>query len=367
MKIENLIRKEVQSLKPYVPSEVAEEVMKELNLNEVINLSTNESVLGPSAIVQEALKQALISIHQYPDGLCTKLRKDIASILELDADMIIITNGGDELLYLLGSTFLNFGDEVIVGEYGFKTYESVTILNGGKLIRVPFQKRRYDLAEISNKVTKKTKIIFLCNPHNPNGTIFTHKELENFLSMIPQNVLIVLDEAYADFVEDHNFPDSIKLIQENKYFLLVLRTFSKIGGMAGLRIGYGLASGEIINVLKKVQPPYSVNYLAQIAAKAFLTDTAYRQSIIQTNKEGKYFLYREFDRLQLSYIPSEANFIFVNLGCDADSICSKLMSKGILVRSGKIWGCPTYIRVTIGTEGQNHKFISTLEKILAEQ
>ncbi len=366
MNIENLLRKEVQFIEAYIPSKVTEEIKKELNLDNIINLSTNESVLGPSPIARDALKGALNSIHQYPDGSCSLLRKEIASFLGLDADMVIITNGGDELLYLLGNTFLSSGDEVIVGEYGFKTYESVTVLNGGKLIRFPFRNNCCDFKEIKNKVTEKTKIIFLCNPHNPNGTIFTHKELKDFLGIIPPHILIVLDEAYADFVESKEFPDSIGLLKDKQYCLIVLRTFSKIGGMAGLRVGFGLANPKIIEALKKVQPPYSVNSLAQIAARAFLKDDAYRKKLIKTNKQGKKFLYQQFERLNLSYIPTEANFIFVDLQRDADTICSKLMSRGILVRSGKIWGCPTYVRVTIGSERQNYQFISTLEKILGE-
>ncbi len=364
--LENLVKKEVLSLDAYVPSKTREEVKQDIEFKEVINLATNESVLGPSALVQEAIKSALPVIHQYPDGSSSLLRKEIASHLGINPQMLIITNGGDELIYLLGNSFITPGDEVIMGEYGFKTYENATTINGGKLIMVPFQKRKHDLPAMASAVSNKTKMIFLNNPHNPNGTIFTHKELRNFLKKIPQNIIIVLDEAYCDFVENQEFPDSIKLLREDDHYLVVLRTFSKIGGMAGLRIGFGIAPEEIIYYLKKIQPPYSVNCLAQVAARAFLADEGYREKLLQNNREGKAFLYQQFDRLKLSYITTEANFIYLDMKKDAEVITDKLMEKGIIVRSGKLWGCDTFLRITIGTQKQNQQLIYALENILLE-
>ncbi len=366
MVIEDLVRKEVKLLKPYEAGQSVEDVKKKLGLTDVINLSTNESVLGPSPAVKEALKSALIDIHRYPDGSSGLLCKELADQYAVNPDMVIVTNGGDELLYLLGSCFVSPDDEVVMGEYGFKTYESSGELFGGRLIKVPLKNQHLHLVEIARKVTEKTKLIFLCNPYNPNGTIFTHHDLDQFLHNIPVNLIIVMDEAYSDFVESKDFPDSIKLIREGNHHIIVLRTFSKIGGMAGLRVGFGIAQKELIDCLKKVQPPYSVNCLAQTAARAFLSDDNYRERLLENNRRGKEFLYGKFKQLNLSYVPTEANFIFVNLEMDADLICKRLIVEGIIVRSGKVWGCDTYIRVTIGTREQNQQLINALQKILID-
>lgn len=364
MIIKDLVRKEVKLLEAYIPGQSVEDVQKRLGLAEVINLSTNESVLGPSTVVKESLKSALSDIHRYPNGSSLPLREDLASQYGINPDMIIITNGGDELLYLLGSCFVSPDDEVIIAEYGFKTYEIASELFGGKMILVPLKNQHLNLEEMARKVTEKTKIIFLCNPHNPNGTIFTHHDLEQFLNNIPLHAIVMLDEAYSDFVESQDFPDSIKLIKESHHHIIILRTFSKIGGMAGLRIGFGIAKQEFISCLKKVQPPYSINRMAQAAARAFLSDREYRERLLQNNRQGKRFLYRQLNQLNLSYLPTEANFIFVDLKEDADIICDKLIAEGIIVRSGKVWGCDTNIRVTIGTEEQNEKLMNALKRIL---
>lgn len=364
MNIENLLREEVKLLKPYIPSDSIDDVKKKLGLSDVINLSSNESVLGSSEIVKEAIKSELNKIHRYPDSSSHNLRKMLASRFGIDKEMIIVTNGGDELINLLGTCFVSPEDELIMGEYGFATYHSTSELYGGKIIAVPFKDKTLDLANMADRVTKKTKIIFLCNPHNPNGTIFSHEQLREFLDSIPKDPIILLDEAYYDFVEDRDYPDSIRLIKEDNHNIIALRTFSKIGGMAGLRIGFGIAKNGLINCLKRVQPPYSVNNLAQVAAEAFLGDINFQKSLIQNNIKFKKYLYQEFARLNLSYIPTEANFIFVDVKQDADLICTKLMKKGIIVRSGKIWGCNTHIRVTIGTEVQSKQLINILETIL---
>ena len=364
MVIEDLERKEVKLLQPYLLSLSIEDVKKKYGLTEVINLSTNESVLGPSPIVKKALHSEINNIHCYPDGSSKLLREALASRYNIDPEMIIVTNGGDELLYLLGSCFISPEDEIVIGEYGFKTYEIVSALFGGKIVTVSLKEQHLNLEEMSRKINNKTKMIFLCNPHNPNGTIFTHQELEHFLNKVPDNLIIVLDEAYSDFVENKEFPDSIKLIKQDSHHLISLRTFSKIGGMAGLRVGFGLASKELIGSLRKVQPPYSVNRMAQLAARAFLSDDEYRKRLLNNNRQGKEFLYHQLNQLNLSYIPTEANFLFIDLAEDADLICEKLMAEGIIVRSGKIWGCDTFIRVTIGTGEENQQLIKTIENIL---
>ena len=366
MQIENLVRREVQQLAPYIPGQSVEDVKKNLGLTEVVNLSTNESVLGVSSIVRDALTSELNTINQYPDGSSRLLRNDIAGRYNLHPDMLIITNGGDELIYLLCACFISPGEEIIIGEYGFSTYTIAGQLYGAKIRKVSLKNGYLDLSEMAGQVSKKTKMIFLCNPHNPDGTIFTHRVLESFLDKIPEDIIVVLDEAYADFVENPEFSDSKSLIKYNSHYIISLRTFSKIGGIAGLRIGFGTARRELLSCLRKVQPPYSVNRMAQVAARAFLSDENYRERLLKNNKQGKRYLYRQFNRLNLFYYPTEANFIFVDTGIDADIICKKLIEKGVIVRSGKVWGKDSYIRVTIGTEEYNRKFIKALEEITSD-
>ncbi|MDD4362958.1 MAG: histidinol-phosphate transaminase, partial [Atribacterota bacterium] len=275
-------------------------------------------------------------------------------------------NGGDELLYLLTGCFISSGDEVILGEYGFSTYEIASTMYGAKIIKIPLKKGFLDLPTIARQTNAKTKMIFLCNPYNPDGTIFTQQELEKFLENISDKIIIVMDEAYIDFVESKDFPNSINLIKEKNNPIVSLRTFSKIGGIAGLRIGFGIAQPEFVNCLRKVQQPYSVNRLAQTAARACINDNDYRDQLLQNNREGKDYLYKELTALNLFYHQTQTNFIFADTQKDADMVCEKLAEKGIIVRSGKVWGKDTFIRVTIGTETQNKIFIKALTDILQE-
>lgn len=364
MSIEKIARKELQLLKPYNPGQSISDIKLKYGLEEVFNLSTNESVIGPSSVVQDALKSELNNINQYPDGSSLLLRKELSKKYNVDSDMIIITNGGDELLYLLGSCFITAKDEIIMGEYGFSTYEIVSRLYGAKIVRVPLKEGFLDLKRMVTQVTENTKMVFLCNPHNPAGTIFTQEELDDFLEKLPHDIVVVLDEAYSDFVEKPEYPDSMSLIKDNKPYIISLRTFSKIGGIAGLRIGFGIASKEFINCLRKVQPPYSVNRLAQVAARAFLSDSNYQKKLLQNNKQGKSYLYQQLNRLNLFYYPTESNFIFVDLKKDSDLMCTELIKRGIIVRSGKVWGKNSWVRITIGTPVQNQLLVSVLDQIL---
>ena len=364
MDLNQLTRKEIRTLKPYVPGKSIEDVQKQWGFQEVTNLSTNESILGTSVSVKKAIIGELEQIYRYPDADCRLLCHDLSDYYGISPEQMIITNGGDELIYLLGQSFISPEDEIIMSQYGFGTYRIISQLFGGKIVSVPFQKNKINLAEMAKKVTKKTKLIFLCNPHNPLGTIITEDDLKQFLKQIPAHPVIVLDEAYLDFVEDKNFPDSVRFIQEDSHHLIALRTFSKIGGIAGLRAGFGLARKELIDILKRVQPPYSVNRIAHVAARAFLSDQHYRKQLLDYNHEGKVFLYQQLNQLNVEYIPTEANFIFVNLKKDAEVICQKLMEQGIIIRSGNVWGCPTFVRITIGLPEQNQVLIKSLTKII---
>lgn len=359
----NLLRKGILDLKPYIPGKPIEEVKRELGLEEVVKLASNETLVGPSPLVMEAVIKEVKNINLYPEGSSRLLREKIAYKLNLNKEMIIVGNGADNIISLLGMAFINEGDEVITGEITFPAYETITKIMGGKRISVELKDHTYDLKEIARRIDERTKIIFICNPNNPTGTIVSREEVISFMEKVPQNVIVVFDEAYYDYVEDKNYPDSISYVLEGKN-VIVLRTFSKIAGIAGVRVGYGIAKPELIGYLGRVVNPFTTNRLAQVAALASLDDQEHFRKVLNSNQKGKEYLYKELKRLGLFYLPTEANFIFIDLKENAEVIFEKLLRKGIIIRPGKTWGYPNFIRLTIGTPNENQKFILALEEVI---
>ena len=358
-----LVRKGILELRPYIPGKPIEEVKRELGLKEVVKLASNETSIGPSPLAVEVIKKEVENINLYPEGSSRILREKIAHKLNLDKEMIIIGNGADNIIDLIGMAFINEGDEVITGEITFSAYGTITKIMGGKLILVKLENFRFDLEEIIQRINKKTKIIFICNPNNPTGTIVTREEVANFMKKVPQDVIVVFDEAYYDYVEDKNYPDNLSYVLEAKN-VIILRTFSKIAGIAGVRIGYGIARPELISYLGRVVNPFTTNRLAQVAAAASLDDEEHFRKVLNSNQEGKEYLYKELKKLGLFYLPTEANFIFIDLKENAEVIFEKLLRKGIIIRPGKTWGCPNFIRVTIGTTYENQRFVKTMKEAL---
>jgi len=260
--------------------------------------------------------------------------------------------------------FINEGDEVITAEITFPAYETITKIMGGKLISVKLNNFCFDLEEITQRINKKTKIIFLCNPNNPTGTTVKKEAVEEFIKQIPEDVIVVFDEAYYDYVEDKNYPDSLSYILEGKK-VIIIRTFSKIAGIAGVRVGYGIARPELIRDLRRVVNPFTTNRLAQVAALASLDDKKHYKKVLKSNKEGKKYLYKELKELGLFYLPTEANFIFIDLKEDSGVVFEKLLRKGVIVRQGKTWDCPNFIRVTIGTAYENKRFIQAIKEVMS--
>ena len=364
-KEKSLVRKGILDLKPYIPGKPIEEVKRELSLKEVVKLASNETSIGPSPLALEAIKKEVENINLYPEGSSRVLREKIAHKLNLDKEMIIIGNGADDIIDLIGMAFINEGDEVITGEITFPAYETITKIMRGKLISVKLRNFRFDLEEIIQRINEKTKIIFLCNPNNPTGTIVKKEAVDKFMKQIPEDIIVVFDEAYYDYVEDINYPDSLSYILEGKNVIL-LRTFSKIAGIAGVRIGYGIAKIELIGYLNRVVNPFTTNRLAQVAALASLDDKKHYKKVLKSNQEGKKYLYKELKKLDLFYLPTEANFIFIDLKINVNVIFKKLLKKGVIIRPGKTWGCPNFIRVTIGTFNENRKFIQALKEIIID-
>ncbi len=356
-------RKEIENISPYVPAKSIEKIKAEYDLDTIVKLSANENTMGCSPLAEEAIKEAIKNIYLYPDGNCTKVRQKLAKINNIREDQIIFGNGSFELIALLAETFINASDESIIPEPTFKWYKVVTLAMGGKVVTVPLKNNAIDLNEVKNKITDKTKIMWLCNPNNPTGTIFGKSELEHFLNSIPKDIIVVLDEAYSDFNTSASYPDSIALIEKYPN-IISLRTFSKIYGMASLRVGYGISNPEMISYINRIRIPSNVNRLAQAAAAASLEDEDFKNAVLENNYKGKQFLYKAFDEMNLEYISSETNFVMVNVVKDGVEVVNELLKTGLYLRSGKEFNMPTWLRITIGKEEENKLVVEGLKKVL---
>lgn len=345
------LRKNIAEIKEYTAGK---------SLRGKVKLSSNENPFGPSPKALKAIARETKSLQKYPEQKSTNLRQALALKFGVSEEHIICGNGSDDLMQMITAAYLNPGDEVITSKHSFSVYELVARLFAGRLIQVEMKDYKFDLDGLAAAITGKTKIIFLTNPNNPTGTIFSSAELEQFLQKVPGNILVVMDEAYAEFVESKEFPDSLSQVQAGRN-LIVLRTFSKFYGLAGLRIGYAIGPKEIISPLFKVKMPFNVNRLAQAGAIAALQDSAFLKKTFKNNLAGKYYLYTALDKLELEYKKSEANFIFINLKRSAEDLFLKLVDKGIIIRPLTSFGLPEAIRVSIGTRRQNKQFITTLK------
>ncbi|MFQ6066458.1 MAG: histidinol-phosphate transaminase [bacterium] len=357
---------EISKIEVYQPGKPIEEVKREFGLKNIIKLASNENPLGPSPKAVKAIRSYASKINFYPDGGNYYLKKALGEKLGIKEDSIILGNGSDEIVSLITRIFLQKGDDTIMGDPSFLMYKIDTQLSRAKATPVPLKNFRLNLSEMSKAIGPKTKIIFISNPNNPTGTIITKDEVDHFLRDIPHRVLTVFDEAYYEYVEDPNYPQSIDLLDRNSN-IIILRTFSKIYALAGLRVGYGIGNPEIIGLLNKARPPFNVNSLAQVAALASLEDENQVNRSKSLVREGKAFLYSNLRRLKVSFIPTQANFILIKIGKKAKDVEVKLLKKGIIVRGMGAYNLPHYIRVTIGTKPQNEEFIKSLQATLFSQ
>jgi histidinol-phosphate aminotransferase len=328
---------------------------------DLVRLSANENPLGPSPKALNAITTALKDINRYPDGKGENLKEKLALRLNILSDQIILGNGSNEIFELAARTVLQGGKEVLLPEPTFAYYRIAAQAQGARCIAVPLSGFKLDLAGMAERVTSKTKLIFLCNPNNPTGTIFTRSELDGFLAQLPAQVVVVVDEAYGEYVTAPDYPRFQEYLQGGRW-IITTKTFSKFYGLAGLRIGYGIARTDLIAHMERARQPFSVNLLAQMAAEAALEDEDHRAKTAQTNEIGKRYLYGELTRLELSFVPSEANFILVHCGTQTPQIIEGLMQEGIVVRSMAGYGLKEYIRVTIGLPEENKGVIRVLEQ-----
>jgi histidinol-phosphate aminotransferase len=351
----------ISQIEPYKPGKPEEELMRELNLDRVIKLASNENCLGPSPMALEAMQQAASKTHRYPDGSGYYLRKALAKKLNVDFPKIILGNGSTDLVNMIARTYLEPGDNTIAADQTFLMYKIATLTMNATCVQVPLLNFKCDLAAMAKAVNPRTKIVYLANPNNPTGTISTWAELENFLSELPGRVLLVLDEAYFDYVEDNEYPDGILFL--DKYpNVIVLRTFSKVYGLAGIRMGYGIACEEIIENLNRVRSPFNTNVLAQSAALAALEDHNHVTRSRNTNREERRFLEEGLSRLGVPFVPSVANFILIPIE-QATKIYEALLHQGIIVRPMNSFHMQEGLRVTIGKHEENVAFLNALSKV----
>lgn len=363
MTLSALVNPSVLTQPVYEPGKPIEDVARELGLDPagILKLASNENPLGPSPLAVAAATRALAHGELYPDGGCFVLRQKLAARHGLAADQFVVGNGSNEILELLGHVFLRPGDEVVMGAPAFIVYKLVALLFGARPVEVPLVHHRHDLAALARAVTPRTKLVFLPSPNNPTGTANTEAEIHAFVRALPEQVVFVFDEAYAEYLD--NPPDLRPLLAEGRK-VIGLRTFSKIFGLASLRVGYGYASPELAGLLNRVRQPFNVNAIGQAAAVAALDDVDFTARARATNAAGLGQLVLALGERGLETIPSVANFLLVKVG-DGARIFAELQRRGVIVRPMKPYGMPEWLRVTVGTSAQNERFLAALWEVLA--
>jgi len=359
-------RPHLLSLAPYPPGRPIEEVQREFGLKRVIKLASNENALGPSPKALATIRRHAREVHLYPDGNVFYLREALSRRLKVRPEQLMFGNGSDELIIWLALTYLSPRESIVISQYSFIRYQMAAQLIGARWKTIPLVAWRHDLRAMARAISPRTRMIFLANPENPVGTMVGRAEFERFLKAVSRRVLIVLDQAYFEYVQAKDYFNGIDYIERYPN-LVVLRTFSKIYGLAGLRIGYGVAHSQIVNDVDRVRPPFNVNRLAQEAAIAALEDVEFVGKSIQNNEAGRRYLYGEFERLGLEYVPSQTNFIMVRVGragLDGATVAQQMMRDGVIVRPMAGFGLRDYVRITVGRPAENRLAIKVLKNIV---
>mgnify|MGYP006284453997 CR=1 FL=1 len=360
------VRDNVKGMKKYKPGKGIKEVRKEYGLDKVIKMASNENPLGHSEQVLECLREADCNFHHYPDSNCNQLKNSLADFHNINKNKLFIGNGSDEIIDHIMTVFVEKGDEVILADPSFIKYKLAVQASGGIGKKIPLtEDYRHDLSRMAEAVTEKTKVIFICDPNNPTGTTVDRKKLLDFIDEVPSDILLVVDQAYYEYVTETDYLQGLELIDQYSN-LILLRTFSKIYGMAGFRVGYGIANSQLVELLNRVRSPFNVNKAAQKAAVAALQDQQHVKNSRACNENGKTYLYNALDELGLQYIHTQGNFILIDTEHDAVAVFEKLMRQGVIIRPGNIFGLPTWIRVTIGRKEDNQEFIKQLKDIISK-
>ena len=357
----------VQQLAPYVPGKPADELARELGLplDSIVKLASNENPLGPSPKVIAAISQAVPELTRYPDGNGFILKQALAQKFAVELAQVTLGNGSNDILELVAKAWLAPGLNAVFSQHAFAVYPIATMAVGAECREIPANNYGHDLPAILAAIDANTRVVFIANPNNPTGTWFDQQALADFLAQVPEHVIVVLDEAYIEYAEPGELPDGMDFLAKHAN-LIVSRTFSKAYGLAALRIGYAISSPMIADVLNRIRQPFNVNSLGLVAAVAALEDEEYLQESRASNKQGLQQLSTAFDRLGLSYIESRGNFIAVDFARDAAPINQALLEQGVIVRPVAGYAMPTFLRVSVGTEQENARFIEVLEQVLAD-
>ncbi|MCX7913008.1 MAG: histidinol-phosphate transaminase [Thermodesulfovibrionales bacterium] len=359
----------VSTIKPYVPGKPIEELERELGIKECIKLASNENPLGPSPKALEGIKEFIAypdKVSRYPDGGGYYLKNALCDFftkkgINLTHEEIILGNGSNELLDIAVRTYMGYGDEAIFSSHSFVVYPLAVQSVGGISKEIPHINYKHNLLKMAEAITEKTKIVFIANPNNPTGTCVKKDEFEMFMERVPEGVLVIVDEAYYEYVTEPDYPDTFRYFNEGRD-ILILRTFSKAYGLAGLRIGYGIAKKEIIIEMNKIREPFNTNSLAQVAATHALNDDEHVRKTIENNEAGKRYLYEELKKLGINFVPTETNFIYIPLDIDSQVLFNALLQMGVIIRPVG----PKAVRVTIGLPHENERFIESLKIALAK-
>ena len=364
--MKRLIKENIAKIGTYQPGKPIEELKREYGIKEAVKLASNENPLGPSPKAVEAIMASVNGINRYPDSHGFYLKEKLSQKLGVKSDSIFLGNGSDEIIQLIAQAFLLPGEEVIMGDPTFSFYQMVVVAAEGKEVRVPLKNFSYDLSSMADRITPQTKLIFINTPLNPTGTIVKEKDFEEFLEQVPSDVILVLDEAYGEYATDKSFPDFLSYLGSSKK-MFILRTFSKIYGLAGLRIGYGIAQPYLVSCLNKIKGPFNTNSLAQEAALAALDDEEHLKKSLANNQDGLTYLYSELDKLGTEYIPTQANFFLIKIGENALGVYEALLKEGVIVRTMTGYGLHNYLRISVGLPAENEKFIKALKEVVSRK
>ena len=360
--MKRLTTEKIERLIPYPPGKPIEELEREMGITGSIKLASNENPIGPSPMAVQAILNNVNKLNRYPDGSSYYLKEKLSELFALPMQRIITGNGSNELIELTIRSFLSPGEEVIQAFPTFLVYEKVVNGAGGELVSVDLKDFRIDLDNIKKAITPKTKIIFVNNPNNPTGTGLSKEEMLDFIKAVPEDIIVVLDEAYIEFSSD-KVAKGIELLDERNR-LIVLRTFSKLYGLAGLRVGYGFSSAEIVDYINRVRQPFNANLLAQAAAVAALDDNDFVTKTLNLVKDGFGYLYKNLDDMGLEYLPSETNFFLIKVPSGAKNIYNLMLREGVIIRSMESYGLSEYIRINVGLPEENERFIKSLKKVI---
>jgi histidinol-phosphate aminotransferase len=366
MKIE--VPENIRDITPYPPGKPIEELEREYGISGSIKLASNENPFGPSPAAVKAMQDSLNNLHRYPDGSCYYLNRALADQLGVDPEQLVFGNGSNEVIEFLVKAFVKEGDEVITSHPSFLMYQKFVQIRGGRNHVVELRDMLHDLERIASLVSPKTRLIFIDNPNNPTGNLLSRERLLDFLTGLPDNVIVALDEAYIDFVDQDHHYDTLALIEEqqDRCGVVLLRTFSKAYGLAGLRIGFGIMAAPVADCLQKVRQPFNINLIAQQGALAALGDHDFYRYTLSKTAAGKRFLMEGVEKLGCTPLASQTNFFLIDVHTDATILYEAMLRKGVIIRSMKAYGFETYIRVNVGTDEENERFLAALGEALEE-